>query len=108
MKMPLSFFPPWIVTQYNLLNKIVGSYIYLQLRKAVWGLLQAGILANKLLQKCLAPHKYYKCTNTPGLWNHTTCPISFSLVVNNFGVKYKHQEDIDHLIVAIKTNYKLT
>jgi hypothetical protein len=78
------------------------------LRKAVRGLPQAGILANKLLQKHLAPHGYYKYTNAPGLWKHTTCPISFTLVVNNFGVKYKHQEDIDHLIAAIKTKYKLT
>ncbi len=30
------------------------------------------------------------------------------LIVDDFGVKYKHQEDIDHLIVAIKTKYKLT
>jgi hypothetical protein len=83
MKVPLSFPPPWIVTQYNLMNKVVSGYVYLQFRKAVWGLPQAGILTNKLLQKCLAPHGYYKCTNTPGLWKHTTCPISFMLVANN-------------------------
>jgi hypothetical protein len=108
MKMPLRFSPPWIITQYDLLNKVVGGYVYLQLRKAVWGLSQADILANKLLQKCLAPHGYYKCTNTLGLWKHTMCPISFILIVNDFGVKYKHHEDIDHLIAAIKTKYKLT
>jgi hypothetical protein len=51
MKLPLSFFSPLIITQYNLMNKVVGGYVYLQLHKAVWGLLQAGILANKLLQK---------------------------------------------------------
>jgi hypothetical protein len=102
IKMPISLFLLWITTQYNLEKKVVGGYIYLQMRKAVWGLPQAGILANKLLRKHLAPHSYYKCKNTPGLWKHTMRPITFTLVVDNFGVKYKHQEDVDHLIAAIK------
>jgi hypothetical protein len=71
------------------------------MRKAVWGLLQAGILANKLLRKRLAP-----CKHTPVLWKHTSRPISFTLVVDDFGVKYKRKEDVDHLIAAIKDKYK--
>ncbi len=72
MKMPINLFPPWIINQYGLNSKVVGGYIYLQMRKAVWGLPQAGILANKLLRKRLVRHGYYKCKNTPGLWKHTT------------------------------------
>jgi hypothetical protein len=108
MKMPISLFQPWIVNQYNLNSKVVGGYIYLQMRKAVWGLPQAGILANKLLWKHLAPHSYYECKITPGPWKHTTWPITFTLFVNDFGIKYEQQEDIDHLIAAIKTIYVLT
>ena len=44
----------------------------------------------------------------PGLWKHTKRPISFTLVVNNFGVKYMCQDAIDHLIRAIKEKYELT
>jgi hypothetical protein len=94
------------VQQYDLLNKIVGGFVYLQMRKAVWGLPQAGILANKLLRKRLAPHGYYECKHTPGLWKHETREISFTLVVDDFGVKYKKKEDVDHLIAAIKAKYK--
>jgi hypothetical protein len=36
------------------------------MQKAVWGLPQACILANKLLCKCLAPFGYFECLNTPG------------------------------------------
>jgi hypothetical protein len=46
IKMPINLSPPWIIKQYNLHNKVVGGYIYLQMRKTVWGLPQAGILAN--------------------------------------------------------------
>ncbi len=35
MKMLISMFPLWIVTQYNVLNRVVGGYVYLQLREAV-------------------------------------------------------------------------
>jgi hypothetical protein len=108
MKMPISLFQPWIVNQYNLNSKVVGGYIYLQMRKAVRGLPQAGILANKLLWERLAPHSYYECKITPSPWKHTTWPITFTLVVNDFGVKYEQQEDIDHLFAAIKTKYVLT
>jgi hypothetical protein len=55
MKMPIMLFPNWIVKQYNLLEHVKNGYIYLEMRQAVWGLPQAGILANKLLQKMTAP-----------------------------------------------------
>jgi hypothetical protein len=70
MKMPLTLFPEWIVKQYNLKAHALNGFVYLEMRRAVWGLPQAGILANKLLCKRLLPHGYYKCTNTPSLWKH--------------------------------------
>jgi hypothetical protein len=41
------------------------------------------------------------------------CPASesmqsFTPVVDNFGIKYMHREDIDHFIKCIKENYELT
>jgi hypothetical protein len=49
MKMPITLFPNWIVKQYNLLEHVKNRYIYLEMRGAIWGLPQVGILANKLL-----------------------------------------------------------
>jgi len=75
----------------------------------MWKLPQAGILANKLLWKRLKPHGYYERVNTPGLWRHATRPITFSLVVDDFGVKYVGKEHADHLISCLKKKtYKLT
>jgi hypothetical protein len=73
------------------------------MRRAVWGLPQAGILANKKLHSKLALFGYFKHDNTPGLWHHESCPISFTLVIDNFGVKYVNKDDVDHLIAIIKT-----
>jgi hypothetical protein len=41
------------------------------------------------------------------LWKHDSRPISFTLVVDDFGVKYVGREHIDHLINALKQAYDL-
>jgi len=98
LKMPLTLFPEWIIEQYNLRLHALNGFVYLEMRRAVWGLSQAGILANKLLRRRLLPHGYYKGPNTPGLWKHEWRPISFTLVVDEFGVKYVGKEHVQHLI----------
>jgi hypothetical protein len=72
MRTVFALFPPWIIDQYNLANKVHNGHIYVKMRYAMWGLPPAGILANKLLKKRLAPHGYFECTYTPGLLKHTT------------------------------------
>ncbi len=106
MKMPLALFPAWIIEQYNLKELALNGYVHLKIRRAVWGLPQVGILANKRLRRKLAPFGYYKCVNTPGLWYHVSRPISFTLVVDDFGVKYVGKDHADHLIASIKCTYK--
>jgi hypothetical protein len=108
MKIPLVLFPEWTKKQYNLDTHARDGFVFLEIPRAVWGLPQAGILANKLLCKRLKPHGYYECVNTPGLWQHTARPITFSLVIDNFGVKYVGKEHTDHLISCLKKDCKLT
>ncbi len=67
MKILLALFPEWIKKQYNLDTHARDGFVFIKIRQAVWGLPQAGILANKLLRKRLKPHGYYECVNTPGL-----------------------------------------
>jgi len=78
------------------------------MRRAVWGLPQAGIHANKKLKQKLAPFGYHECKNTPELWHHETRSITFTLMVDDFGVKYVDKTDVKHLISSIKANYELT
>jgi hypothetical protein len=107
MKMPLNIFPQWIIDQYELHKHAVDGMVHIEMRKAVWGLPQAGILANNKLRKELAPHGYREHENTPGLWYHETRPITFTLVVDDFGVKYVGKEHADHLLSCLKkSKYK--
>jgi hypothetical protein len=68
----------------------------------MYGLPQAGILANELLQHNLAKDGYRPTQRTHGLWTHDTRPISFSLVVDDFGVNYVAREHAKHLMACIK------
>jgi hypothetical protein len=108
MRMPLDLFPAWTQKQYNLKALALNGFVHLEMRRAVWGLPQAGILANKRLRRKLAPFGYFKHRSTPGLWTHVSCAISFTLVVDNFGVKYINKEDADHLVASIKSTYTLS
>jgi hypothetical protein len=74
----------------------------------MYGLKQAGLLANQLLQTRLAPVGYYPARHTPGLWLHKTRPISFTLIVYDFAVKYVGKQHAEHLRNALLQTYELT
>ena len=46
--------------------------------------------------------------HTPGLWKHIHQPIKFTLVVDDFGVKYVGKEHADHLVNALKNKYQIS
>jgi hypothetical protein len=74
----------------------------------MYGLRQAGLLANQLLQTRLAPFGYYPARHTPGLWLHKTRPISFTLMLDDFSVKYVVKQHAEHLRNALLRTYELT
>lgn len=76
--------------------------------KGMYGLLQSGILANKLLKNRLAKDGYFELPHTPNVRKHITCPIQFMLVVDAFDIKYVEKEHLDHLINAIEKYYQVT
>jgi hypothetical protein len=101
--------PDKIIVEYNLRDKVSNDgYIYVEIQKGMYGLPQAGILAQELLEKQLNKHGYLQSKAVPGLWTHKTRPILFTLVVNDFGVKYIGKEHAMHLISILKQHYKIS
>jgi hypothetical protein len=88
LRIPIKLIPLEIIIQYNLLPLVSDGHIYIEVQKGVYGLPRVGILTNRLLAKRLSPHGYRQTKTTPGLWAHDTLPITFSVVVDDFGVKY--------------------
>lgn len=56
----------------------------------------------------LERHRYHQSKYTSRLFTHETRDISLTLVVGDFGIKYKKQEDADHLRAALGAKYKMT
>jgi hypothetical protein len=96
------------VEKYNLKALDVDGWVYIEIRKGLYGLKQAGLLANQLLQKRLAAFGYYPTRHTPGLWLHKTRPIAFSLRVDDFAVKYVGKQHANHLRNYVLQSYDLT
>ena len=93
---------------YNLNNKIHNNYIYCRVKKGMYGLKQAAILAYKLLLKQLATDGYNHIPLTNGLFKHNIRKIIFALCVDDFGVKYHCQQDLQHLITSQRKYYDIS
>ena len=109
IRMKLSDIPDEIIREYKLRDKATpdGS-IYIVANKGMYGLPQAGLLANELLEKRLNKHGYHQSKLVPGLWKHEWRPIQFTLVVDDFGVKYVGKEHALHLQHTLEHHYKVT
>jgi hypothetical protein len=68
---------------------------------------ESGFIANQELKIVLAKAGYIPTKFTPGFYTHKTRPIAFSLVVDDFGVKYRNKEDMDHLVETIGNRYPI-
>jgi hypothetical protein len=101
MKILIALLPEDIIEHYQLQDKVLDGYIYMKICKGMYGLLQASILANKLLKERLARHGYFEQPHTPRSWKHVTRPVWFNLCVNNFGIKYIGREHLKHLYDAL-------
>ena len=106
MKIHMNFIPKEIQEEYNIADKIIDNHVYVEINKGMYGLPQAGILANKLLSKRLAKYEFHQTDHTPGLWTHKTRSIKFALVVDDFGFQYNNKQDADYLIMALRNDYK--
>ena len=75
----------------------------------MYGLPQAGRIANDKLVPILEQAGYIQSDHIPGLFKHKTRPIAFCLVVDDFGVKYVGEEHANHLIDTLKqAGYQIT
>jgi hypothetical protein len=108
MVINLSCLPQETIDKYDLIELAQDGKVYIEIHKGMYGLPQAGILTNELLQRNLAKDGYRPTQHTHGLWKHGTRPISFSLVVEDFGVKYVGREDAAHLMECIQKNYNIS
>ena len=74
----------------------------------MYGIPQAGILSQQLLGKQLSNKGYRQDTLVPGIWTHSWRPITFTLCVDDFGVKYVGKQHAYHLIAILEEHYTIS
>jgi hypothetical protein len=85
----------------------VGDKTMVRITKGIYGLPQAGRLAFEKLSRLLKRHGYIACPNTPCLFQNATNGVAFTLVVDDFAIKYTDKASVEHLFAAIREEYRL-
>ena len=94
--------------KYNFKGKTHNGYIFAWVTKGIYEISQAGWIAHYALVKHLKPYVYRPSRKTLGIRTHDSHPINFTLVVDDFGVKYCGKQQALHLKAALKEEYKVT
>jgi hypothetical protein len=108
MRLHISDIPDEIIQEYNLHELTHNDWVYIEVRGGMYDLPHSGKLANDLLKERLAKHGYAPTPTTPGLWKHKTRPITFTLIVDDFGVKYVGKQHAEHLKNALEETYTVS
>ena len=77
------------------------GYVYSEIREGIYGLPQAGILAQKLPEKRRNAKGYRQSGICPGFGNVTGAVFVLAHASTTFGVKYVDGQHADHLIMNV-------
>ena len=102
MKMRWDPIPDEVKLRCNIQSLRHGDYVYIKIKKGMYGLKEAAILAYNKLILHLTPRRYYPIEGTAGLWAHMTRKNIFYLCVDDFEVKYFNKDAITHFQDALK------
>ena len=108
MRISRKHLPEQTINKHKLEALMHNDSILVEISKGIYGLPQAGKLAQDQLVAHLKTYGYHQAPNSPCLFVHETRPIAFTLVVDDFGVKVVGEENKVHLINCLKEKYEIT
>ena len=109
MRIPLSYFTDDDMIKYDIKSFIKegDTSVLVEIHGNMYGLVNAAIVAQEGLVKLLNANDFYE-TNTPQLYKHKTRNIQFTLVVDDFAVKYTNKTDADLLISVLEKQFDVS
>jgi hypothetical protein len=99
---------PTIIAEYDLEQYIINDVMHFQINKGMYGLPQAGLLAQQRLIQHLGGSGYMQSDIVPCLFRHIDNGVTFVLVVDDFGIQYTNPVGRDHLLATLRQKYKIT
>ena len=110
MWFPVRLIPKSYRHNFGAENMDESKSLLFEITKGLYGLPQAGRLAQKELVKHLESEGYIMSKTTPCLFHHISRPnIRFVLWVDDFLIKFSKldKSDADHLIATLKKKYQI-
>ena len=77
------------------------------MKGALHGSKESGRIENEGVVDHPALHGCHESKTTAGLFKHDTRDISFTLVVDNFGIEWTNEADLDHLITSLENKHDM-
>ena len=109
LRLKLSNFPDDFIKEYNFKeNTTKDVVVNVEVQKGMYGIAAGRFLSQILLEEQLKKHGYEQSKLTPGIWKHKGIPICFTLVVDDFGVKYVVKEHARQLASVLKEHYEIS
>lgn len=108
MRMTRKQISPTIMVEYDLEQYFDGDTMHFEINKGMYGLPQAGLLAQNRLIAHLATAGYIQSTLVPCLFKHIDNGVTFVLVVDDFGIKARNEAGRQHLLATLRQMYKIT
>ena len=110
MVMDISDIPEEIIQCYNLRTFIRPgtTKIYNEVIGALYGMKQSGYIANKELVTYLESNGYMQSKTTPCLFKHNVDDIDFTLITDDFLIRYSDQKEADKLYEIMCKKYPMT
>ena len=81
-------------------------YLHGNLKGNVWTL-TIRHFGQQTAEKRLANQGYHELPHTPGIFRNETRQVWFTVVVDNFGIKYVGEENANHLFGVLRELYEM-
>ena len=107
MEIPVHLIPQEFIDLYQLKDKIRNTFVYCKFIHRMYGIREAGVLANKIPKECLETHDCAEVNHTPGLFKHLTQSVWSTLTVDHVGIKYIGKHNVLHLVNVLKSHYNM-
>lgn len=88
-------------------NKTGKRMITFRLAKAMYGYPAAGLLSFKRLKTALEAADFYEHPIVDCLFLHKTRSIVFALIVDDMGIKFDNEDDLQYLLSTIGPHWKV-
>ena len=100
--------PSDTMMEFDLHQYADGGHILFQVDGTMYGHPVAGRIANADLVEHLCQHGYIQDPNIPSLFENATNNVSFTLVVDDFGIKYTSAAALQDLVRILELKYKIS